>query len=126
MAARARQAAKQSLEGQRPGRGSKETSDSAATDGLLNLFLVIAVAVALAVGGLSYLSGSSPEWVAFKSSISLVGVGLVGWVISTLVSAGLAEALDDSRGTNVDLTLPQTTPVSTRSDDVTTADSATR
>ena len=34
-------------------------------------FLTLAVAVSFAVGSLSYMSGSGPEWIALKSSISL-------------------------------------------------------
>lgn len=124
--ARSRKAPKQAVARPLIAGGSKEAAGNAAGDSLLNLFLVIAVAIALAIGGLSYISGSAPEWVALKSSVGLVGIGLVGWVISTVVSAGLVEKAEDNKGGNVDVTLPQTAPAETRADNIATMDSATR
>jgi len=71
------------------------------TNGVLSVFVVLAVAIALAMNAVGYVSGTPPEWAVFKSSIGLLMVCLIGWVISSLMSPSLDGRPDDVEERNV-------------------------
>lgn len=82
----------------------------------MNVFLILAVATALAIGVIGYSSGSTLEWVVLKSTVGLVAVSLMGFLVSLAMgSAGEVET-DKVMGMNLDLTLPEEAPVESGAD----------
>lgn len=103
-----------------------------------SLFLTLAVATSLAIGSVGYISGSAPEWIVLKASIGLLSVGLVGWLVSALMSAtpnehavktqDVVEAKEavKAKGRNLDVTLAEAAPVDQSAGDTATSQSAKR
>ncbi len=80
------------------------------------LFLVLAVAVSFAIGSISYISGSAPEWIVLKSSVGLFAVGLMSWVVSAVTVETSGETVDGAKGTRVDVTLESAAPAGSGKD----------
>ncbi len=76
------------------------------------LLLFLPVAVSFLVGSISYMVGSSPEWIALKSSVSLFTVGIMGWVASVVASQSSGQSSRSVEGSTLDITLPETSPAS--------------
>lgn len=78
--------------------------------------LVLGVAVSLAIGSMSYASGSAPEWVVLKSSVGLFTIGMMSWMVCTLTAGISDEPADEIKGARVDVTLAGTEPSGSRED----------
>lgn len=94
-----------------------------------SLFLTLAVATSLAIGSVGYISGSAPEWIVLKASIGMLAIGLMGWVVSVVMSAipekRAAEPVQ-AKGKNVDVTLAQAAPADHGPEHAATPQSAKR
>lgn len=73
-------------------------------------FMVLALAISMAIGTISYFSGSTPEWTVVKSSVGLFTFVLLGKVMSVLVTEPADRPAKEIRGARVDLTLPVAAP----------------
>ncbi len=70
----------------------------------------LTVAISLAIGSLSYLSGSSPEAAVLKACAGLLGAGLLGWLMSALLASALARSQTQARLTGAPEAAPATQP----------------
>src|SRR3990172_4192008 len=93
-------------------KGTVGTPSTGMQGGIPGVFLFLAVAVSCSVGSISYMGGSSPEWIALKSSVSLFVIGIMGWVVSLVVSQSIGQSSPSVEGSTVDITLPETGPAS--------------
>ncbi len=73
-------------------------------------FLTLAVVTSFAIGGVGYVSGSTPEWVVLKSSIGLLIIGILGWLVSMIIAVRTDNEAGTTKGANIDVTLPETAP----------------
>lgn len=67
-------------------KGKARAAGKDARGGLPGPFLTVAVAISLVVGSISFASGSGPEWIALKSSVSLFAIGFMGWIVYSFAS----------------------------------------
>lgn len=88
-----------------------------ANEGASTAFLALAVATSFAIGGVGYFSGSAPEWVILKSSIGLLVVGLMGWIVSPFIMLRNRNDTQSTKGSAVDVTLSETVPAKAQSGD---------
>ncbi len=93
---------------------------------VMNLFLTLAVATSPAIVAVGYASGSAPEWVMLKATIGLFAIGLIGWIVSALARPSTDSDAKTTKGTNLDVILPETTPASSLTSDADVTNLATR
>ena len=99
---------------------------SSSFSSLMNLFLTLAVATSLVIATVGYASGSAPEWVVLKATIGLFAMGLIGWVVSSLTRPSPDLDVRIAKGSNVDVTFPESIPANSLASDAEVTNVATR